>query len=727
MRSKTAYERIRFEGFEADFGSGELFYEERRVPMQEQPFQVLRILLENSGQLVTREELRNQLWPADTFVDFDHNLNKAVAKLREALGNAGAKSPLIETLTRRGYRFIGEIEVIPPALDEPAIAPKETSNVNQPTSPINPGTMHRWLLPGAALLVVGLSAASWYQRRPLPPPRISDYVPITYDGNAKNLAGADSSRLYFNRNFYDAERIAQVSISGGEIAPVPVALAVPRILDVSPDGSTLLVSSDDLVQPSLWSVRVPGGSTRRLLTNVSVTSAAWSPDGGSVVYNTVDNKNVSNIFVMKSDGTGVSWLTSARKAGWLTRWDVRWSPDGETIRFTNNDELWEISPNGSNLRRLLPAWTSRDICCGRWTSDGKFFAFLSQGANPNAFDRINWRGAQIWALDERRGLLRRPSSEPIQLTSGPIRWETVIPSKDGRKIFAQGRVVRGELVHFDVKSKQLQPWLGGISAESFTFSPDGKFMAYVTYPEGILWRANRDGSSPEQLTSRPMYPMNPRWSPDGAQIMFFDAASANRAQGYIIPSQGGTPSLLLLDGRAALSDPNWSPDGREIVFSSFSDYSSTSLSGRVSDADIRVLDLASHQVAILPGSKGNFSPRWSPNGRFIAGLTDKFDITIFDFQTKRWSLLFKKGRDSTCDYPTWSRDGQFIYFVERGRGAGVFRIRASGGTPELVLDLTGFRFTGVFGIWFGLDPHDAPLLIRDVGTEDIYALTLEEK
>ena len=124
MRSKTAFERFRFEGFELDLGSGELFYEGRKVPLQEQPFQVLRILLENSGQLVTREELRNQLWPADTFVDFDHNLNKAVAKLREALGNAGGKSALIETLARRGYRFIGQIE--PLALDDPQSMRMET-------------------------------------------------------------------------------------------------------------------------------------------------------------------------------------------------------------------------------------------------------------------------------------------------------------------------------------------------------------------------------------------------------------------------------------------------------------------------------------------------------------------------------------------------------------------------------------------------------------------------
>ena len=110
MHPKAAYERVRFAEFEVDLASRELFYEGRKLPLQEQPFQVLRILLERPGQLVTREELRSQLWAADTFVDFDHSLNKAVAKLREALGHAGGQSPLIETLPRRGYRFIAPVE-----------------------------------------------------------------------------------------------------------------------------------------------------------------------------------------------------------------------------------------------------------------------------------------------------------------------------------------------------------------------------------------------------------------------------------------------------------------------------------------------------------------------------------------------------------------------------------------------------------------------------------------
>ena len=156
-------------------------------------------------------------------------------------------------------------------------------------------------------------------------------------------------------------------------------------------------------------------------------------------------------------------------------------------------------------RARAPSLSSQ--CCGRWTPDGRFFVFLSQGALYSAYS--NLPASQLWVLDERRGLLRRPPTEPVQLTSGPIRWNTSIPSKDGTKIFAHGVILRGELDRYDAQSGRPQPYLGGISADQVTFSRDGQFVAYVTFPEGILWRANRDGSHPVQLTDTPLYPLNP--------------------------------------------------------------------------------------------------------------------------------------------------------------------------------------------------------------------------
>jgi Tol biopolymer transport system component len=174
----------------------------------------------------------------------------------------------------------------------------------------------------------------------------------------------------------------------------------------------------------------------------------------------------------------------------------------------------------------------------------------------------------MWYLDERHRLFRKASTEPVQLTSSPIRWGTPIPSKDGKRIYARGAVIHGELVRYDLQSRQFQPYLGGISAEFVAFSPDGKSLAYVTFPEGILWRVNRDGSNPVRLTDPPFYPKVPRWSPDGSQILFFDRNAEGRLQAFVMPSQGGTPRPLIAEYKEPQSDPNWSPDGSKVVYAS---------------------------------------------------------------------------------------------------------------------------------------------------------------
>jgi tetratricopeptide (TPR) repeat protein len=138
-----------------------------------------------------------------------------------------------------------------------------------------------------------------------------------------------------------------------------------------------------------------------------------------------------------------------------------------------------MSSNGSNLHPLLPGWhTSGGECCGRWTPDGKFFVFTSN-ESPTA-------ASQIWVLDERSGLLRRPPAEPLQLTTGPTSWGAPLPGEDGKKLFACGSTLRGELSRIDPATKEIKPFLAGISADNVSFSRDGQFEAYVSFPEGVL-------------------------------------------------------------------------------------------------------------------------------------------------------------------------------------------------------------------------------------------------
>src|ERR1700686_969892 len=108
---------VRFAQFELDSRAGELRKDSRRIKLQEQPLQILAMLLEHPGQVVIRDELREKLWPSDTFVDFNHGLNSAVARLREALDDSAERPKYIETVARRGYRFIAPVDA--PTLEAP--------------------------------------------------------------------------------------------------------------------------------------------------------------------------------------------------------------------------------------------------------------------------------------------------------------------------------------------------------------------------------------------------------------------------------------------------------------------------------------------------------------------------------------------------------------------------------------------------------------------------------
>jgi Tol biopolymer transport system component len=587
------------------------------------------------------------------------------------------------------------------ALDALSDSGASPAVATQAPSRRRPGRTLVWSI--ALIAMTLLAGVTWFEianRNTTAPLRISEYTQLTHNGHAGNVVGTDGSRLYLTHLIRHS--IEQVAVSGGETELVSsITLPDSLLLDVSPDGSTFLVQSYKAgvsVSLPLYTVQVVGGSHRYLADAVDAT---WSPEGKLVAYSTLNG----DIDIINSDGTSAHKLASVGRAAY----ELGWSPDGRIIRFDRENSIWEITSNGSSLHQLLAGWhPSEGKCCGRWSPDGGFFAFLSGPVGP---------GSQIYALDERHELLRRRANEPVQLTSGPIEWGRPVFSKDGKKIFATGSTRRGELVRLDPKSNEFQPFLGGISANLMAFSKYGQSVAYVSYPDGILWRANRDGSDRVQLTSLPLQPCSVAWSPDGSQIVFM-APSPQGWRAWIVPSRGGSPQRLLPEDSGQETDPSWSPDGHKIIFA-------TNVFGSSSQgSSIRILDLASHQISTLPGSDGKFSPRWSPDGQSIKA--DSLDISTlytFDLKTQHWSTLYK----GIFAYAMWSRDSRSIYFLRYADDPAILRVPAAGGDAKVVVGLKGFPFAGTLGVWFGLDPTDAPLMLRDVSTTDVYALTLEEK
>jgi len=164
-------------------------------------------------------------------------------------------------------------------------------------------------------------------------------------------------------------------------------------------------------------------------------------------------------------------------------------------------------------------------------------------------------------------------------------------------------------------------------------------------------------------------------------------------------------------------NPGWSPDGKQMVFDRFVDEKTT----------IQLLDLNSKQVSIIPGSQGLYSPRWSPDGRYLAALpVNQRKIVIFDFKRQTWSDWVSVA--GWYGYPAWSRDGKHLYFETGATDTpGYYRIQLGQTRPELVVDLKNLhQFMGpILGTWSGITPDGSPLFVRDTSTDEIYALDLE--
>ena len=731
---------VRFDLFHVDLSSSELFRSGVRVPIQDQPLQLLRLLLEAEGRVVTREELRVALWPQNTFVDFEHAVNTAVKKLRQALEDSAEHPKFVETLPRIGYRFITTVEWVsdvsdkyplprvvaiappgpmtvtqePPSRREALSGDKEPATTRLPDDAVAPESQREprlrrvlgySILSVAIVLLAGVVFRA-VTRTPSAP-RILRYTQLTNDGQQKGGVGAlgtDGSRIYFNETLIDQRPvIVQVSVTGGDAVPLVVPLKQPRMLDLSRDGTELLIANDDgFESSSLWVLPVVGASPRRIGT-VPITDAKFAADGKSIIYG-----SEHEVYSVGRDGSSARKLLKADGIPF----GFQFSPDGRTLRFTEFDSrvdsmsIMEASAEGTGLHQMFQA------CCGRWTPDGRFFIF--QNRTDGRLD--------LWALPEANRLpWRKRDDKPIQLTAGPLNFQNPLLSTDGKKIFAIGESDRAELIRYDSRSNHFVPYFSGISAEGLAFSRDGQWVTYTSYPDGTLWRSKLDGSERLQLTFPPLRVLLPRWSPDGKQIAFNARLHDGPFNIYLISSEGGQAQRIL-PSEQTQEDANWSPDGSSLVFGS--------------DADVRnkepiqAIDLRSKRVSVLPGSSGLFSPRWSPDGRFIAAMTKDtaFKLMLFDFSSRKWTEVF----GSQMTYPSWSHDGKYIYFQSwndpvKHRGERIVKLRLSDGKAENVGDIKGVGrlTTGTIVAWFGLAPDDSPLFARDISTSEIFALDVD--
>ena len=297
-----------------------------------------------------------------------------------------------------------------------------------------------------------------------------------------------------------------------------------------------------------------------------------------------------------------------------------------------------------------------------------------------------------------------------------------MPNTDGDQVFVQTIQPRGQLVRFDAKDKEFQPFFQGtaenLQASAVDFSRDGKWVAYMSYPERSLWRSRTDGSERTQLTFPPLIAYMPRWSPDGSQITFMGQAPDKPWQIYTVRPDGGSVDQLM-PSTEDQADPTWSADGNSLAFGGQAVLEKDAATVNA----IRILNLKTRALLTLKGSEGLWSPRWSPTGKQIAAMSnDGNHLYVYDVDAGTWSEL----AHLSLGYPTWSHDGEYIYFLQHfPAGDRLSRVSVATHKVEDLEDLKDFHQAPFLaGYWVGLAPDDSPLLVRDVGTRDFHALTL---
>lgn len=717
--------RLLFGSFEANPRSGELRKQGVRIPLQPRPFQALLLLLEHADEVVTRDELQKRLWASDTFVDFNHGLNTVIRKVRLALNDDAEKPRFIETVGRLGYRFLVPVE-IQDSLQQAAGPSAQISNESQVSdAPIaSPDLPEPVAIAGSAqtrkasrrmagwgswaLAVSVFSAilllAYWF-RPAMPAPRVSQVVQLTKSGGARpdDPLFTDGPRVYYQSiGPLSAEwQLRQVLVSGDQDVTAGVPAGRFRVRGLSPDDAEFLALSGFGGESAVWTVPVSTGSPRRI-GNLVADDIAWAHDGNWFAY-----AKANQLLLSRSDATSSRLLATVPDASSEIE-HIRWSPDDRRIRFTVTSSiatlsaspiqaLWEVDVDGGNPHELHFSWPGKAAeCCGEWTPDGRYFVFTSGRKGTS----------NLWALEEKSQWWRRANRDPAQLTFGPVSYYQPIPSRNGHSIFAIGAQPEGELIRYAAKRKEFLPYLNGRSLAHLSFSRDGQWVAYVTFPEGTLWRARVDGTEPLQLTFPPFQVGSPRWSPDGTRIAYHAIQPGQLWKAYTISAEGGIPETFPPEP-SCVANADWMP-GRDALT-----YSHAYGAGNPA---IYIFDRRSGHSEKFPDTDGLYGPIWSTDGRYLTAVNyaagDK--LMLFDRKSGKWTQIAGQAA-----WQTWSPDSQYIYFVRWGIDW-IFRVHVPDGREEKVL-LVPFRLT----FWpFTVAPDGSLILLREHGRYDVYALSL---
>ncbi len=644
--TNTAAQIWRFGAFEFDAYSMELRRAGIPIKLREQPSRILAYLLEHAGRMVTREELRQLLWPSDTFVDFDHSLNTAVMTLRDALGDSADKPLYIETLPRRGYRFVAPVSLGPAAIEAEAeqVAPlPHTLSAEGPRPPAKLLYRRWWvILVLTAFILICLAY-----------PRLK----IRID---------EASRL---SEMQHLTVVPLTSLPGNVTSP-----------SISPDGSEVAFGWDGETNGAGYDVyvKVIGSENPLRITRhpAAKLSIAWSPDGRLIAISRVSKNEDSGIFLIPPTGGPERKIYSRSSTYWYGN-ELSWSPDRKYLAFTDHPEnsyqsimlyllsmsTLKVMPVKTDCKdAVLPSFSPKGellawVCADTYSSQSLRLLHLDDGSVTELLQGNEGLGGIGWSRDGdnilysspiiRGGLWELALAHPERaqkLTIGHDVSDVTVSSSGHRLVYVQGstntNIWRLDLQGYRAQAHKLI--VSSAEQESPSISPDSRRIAFESNRNGTLeiWVCDGDGSNALQLTSFGVQTGTPRWSPDGGLIAF-DSRVGGQSNLYTVDPAGGIPGKLNID----VSDnsmPSWSPDGKWIYFTQGE-------------------NIGEPSVWTVPSRGGH-------------------------------AVQLASAPAAT---PLTSPDGQYVYFFRRRR---LWRMMADGSSPEAVRGMPELSFQGTE--WF---------------------------
>jgi Tol biopolymer transport system component/DNA-binding winged helix-turn-helix (wHTH) protein len=564
----TASSRLRVGEFEVDLRCGEVRRNGEKIKLQQRPFQIFAALLQHPGEVVTREEIRQNLWPTDTFVDFEHSINTAVNKLREALGDDVENPRFIETLPRYGYRLIAPVEIVEPngicPEAETLPAPPQKGSPPQAASP-----KRRLFVTASVVTLLAIASLALFfllppWRHTGPPPR-ETWVQITNfsESTTSPALSPDGHMIAFiqgSDTFVTRGQIYVKMLPDGQ----PVQLThddLPKMAPTfSPDGSRIAyTATDSSFGWNTWVVPVLGGEPRQLLPNAS--GLTWA-DKQHVVFSEIRTGQHMGVVTATESRAGERDIylppdiVGMAHRSWV-------SPDGKWILVSEMDGVgWRpcrLLPFDGSTRGQTAGPKTAACTSASWSADGKTMYF-----SANAGD-----GYHIWRQHFPRGL-------PEQITFGPTEEEGIAISPDGHTLVTSAGIRESTVwVHDSRGDRQVSgegfaslPGLGGDSNIHSVFSPDGKKLFYLVgkrgsraFNSGELWMTDLDSDRTETVlpgVSMIVFDI----SPDGKQVAFVAQDAEEAWHTWVASLDRRTPPKQLT---SSAREPRFGPQG-EIYF-----------------------------------------------------------------------------------------------------------------------------------------------------------------